>query len=58
MKNKGEFSWASDIFYTMKSDDIVFIFTKNSSELSLPLNKIAELKFKVEYIQPIRKEVN
>ena len=47
-----------NIFYTMKSDDIVFIFTKNSSELSLPLNKIAELKFKVEYIQPIRKEVN
>lgn len=48
----------STLLLNTKTEDIVFLFGKNNTELEYPFNNIINDTYKINYITPILKEVN
>lgn len=45
----------NSLLLSTKTEDVIFLFAKNNEELDIPLNKMINEKYKIDYIQPITK---
>ena len=45
----------NSLLLSTKTEDVIFLFAKNNEELDIPLNKMINEEYKINYIQPITK---
>ena len=45
----------NSLLLNTKTEDVIFLFAKNNEELDIPLNKMINEEYKIDYIQPITK---
>ena len=45
----------NSLLLSTKTEDVIFLFAKNNEELDIPLNKMINEEYKIDYIQPITK---